>query len=110
MGQSMMKIKVNRQGQKENPRKTESQGREDARKTDAEAQGQENVYQEEGRIISASVDEDMLEDIAKEVILYELHKLWIDSFSSSNLPQEKKPELLGGKWLQIEKTSHSEIV
>ena len=69
MEQSMMKIKVNRRIQKEKGRKTESQGKEDARKTDAEAQGQENVYQEEGRIISASVDEDMLEDIAKEVII-----------------------------------------
>ena len=70
MGQSMMKIKVNRMVQKENPRKTESQEREDVRTTDAEAQGQENVYHKEGRIISASVDEDMQEDIAKEVILF----------------------------------------
>ena len=69
MGQSMTQIKVNIMVQKENPRKTESQGKEVARKTDAEAQGQENAYLKEGKIISASVDEDMLEDIAKEVIL-----------------------------------------
>ena len=70
MEQSMTQIQTNRRFQKENLRKTESQGREDARKTDAEAQEQENVYQEEGRIISASVDKDMQEDIAKEVILF----------------------------------------
>ena len=90
MGQSMMKIQVRR---KEKARKTESQGKEVARKTDAEAQGQENVYQEEGRIISASVDEDMLEDIAKEVILFELNKLLIYSFFKFQLAARKKAEV-----------------
>ena len=95
MGQSMMKIKVRR---KEKARKTESQGKEDARKTDAEAQGQENVYQEEGRIIIASADEDMLEDIVKEVILFELNQLLIDSFFKFQLAARKKA---GASWRKM---------
>ena len=90
MGQLMMQIKVNRRILKEKARKTGSQGREDARRTDAEAQGQENVYQEEGKIISASVDADMQADIAKEVILLEMNKLLIDSFFKSQLVARKK--------------------
>ena len=51
-----------------NLRKTNSRGREAARRTGAETQGQGNVSQEEERITSASAEEDMQADIVKKVI------------------------------------------
>ena len=90
----MMQIKVYRGIQKEKARKTESQGREDARITDAEAQGQGNVYQEEGRIISASVDEVMQADIVKEVIIFEKIKILIALFQVPTCRKKKSRSYL----------------
>ena len=44
-----------------------SRGREAAKQTDAEAQGQGNASQKAGRITSASAGEDMQADIVREV-------------------------------------------
>ena len=65
----MMQIKETRQVYWKNGRKIRSKGRKDARKTGAEAQEQENVHLEEEVIINASAEEDMQEDIVKEVVL-----------------------------------------
>ena len=64
----MMCSKVNKimvQG-KEGKRKRQRE--EVVKRTNAEAQEQENVFQKEEKIINASVEEDLQEDIVKEVI------------------------------------------
>ena len=68
MGQSMMCSKVNKIMVQEKEEKRKSQKEEVVKRTNAEAQEQENVFQKEEKIINASVGEVMQEDIVKEVI------------------------------------------
>ena len=48
--------------------KRKRQREEVVKRTNAEAQEQENVFQKEEKIINASVEEDLQEDIVKEVV------------------------------------------
>ena len=64
----MMCSKVNKIMVQEKEEKRKSQKEEVVKRTNAEAQEQENVFQKEEKIINASVGEVMQEDIVKEVI------------------------------------------
>ena len=87
-----------------------SSGREAAKQTDAEAQGQGNASQKAGRITSASAGEDMQADIVREVTYNTNINTDKRVLPSAHLPEEEEQKLPEGEWLQVKETSHTETV